>query len=142
MTTQTKSLSMFPSLVRSLLSQALITVTHRDMGFRSGYTKGVESLFEEPKADESDHHKNNQQCCSQHHLPLHAPPFSSYPGLQRHPPIGTNHSPSAPQYILGSSFSSDWLTQDPLTSTNEDVSAPVTVSGKVARLRMVSGQVL
>lgn len=62
--------------------------------------------------------------------------LSSYPGLQRHFPIGTSHSPSVLQYIRGGSSSLEWLTQEPLTSTS-DWESMGTVSGKEARFLTV-----
>ncbi|KAG7248524.1 hypothetical protein CRUP_031024, partial [Coryphaenoides rupestris] len=55
------------------------------------------------------------------------------PGRQTHLPMGTSQPPSALQYILGASNSSEALTQPPRTSTSAE-SPPVTVSGKRARL--------
>lgn len=53
-------------------------------------------------------------------LPLHLPSLSSKPGLQRHFPTGTNHSPSALQCIWGglSTSTRACSTHVPFTSTN------------------------
>lgn len=73
-------------------------------------------------------------------LPTQESLCSSNPAEHTHLPMGTSHSPSALQYILGVSLSSAWSTHWPLTSTNEDESAPVTTSVKTARLRLTPTQ--
>lgn len=67
--------------------------------------------------------------------------FSSKPGLHTHLPMGTSQPPSALQYILGASNSSEALTHTPWTSTSA-VSPPVIVSGNWAKLSTVRGHFL
>lgn len=74
------------------------------------------------------------------HLPTQESLCSSNPAEHTHLPMGTSHSPSALQYILGVSRSSAWSTHRPLTSTRDDESAPVTTSVNTARLRLTPAQ--
>ncbi len=67
---------------------------------------------------------------------------SSYPALQLHFPMGTSHSPSALQCILGgmSVSTSELFTHDPLTSTRVEKAASATVSGNTAKFCTVDKQ--
>ena len=55
--------------------------------------------------------------------------------------MGTSHSPSVLQYILGGSSSLELLTQEPLTSTR-DWESMGTVSGNIAKFFTVNGHFL